>query len=175
MRFSNVEAFDLYMSIHSAFVEMCTARDYLAQFAARRVFGGIKIETMHELVKKLSQSGQWHELADEIGAICDRSSDDGWMARLSRFRNIVVHQTPISSLSDERGMKAKEIHTEAGTLRVIVVAIPRDPISPDGNFVDALSCVRFLHAKLTAFSKRIAGACGLSAETPILTDADLAR
>lgn len=173
-RFSNVETFDLYMSLHSALVEMCSARDYLAQFIAKRVLKNVQASTMGELYKKLKSLQQPHSLAEEIQIICNKKEENGWLARLGQFRDIIVHETPISGLNDELGMKAKVIDTGATLLHAIIVSIPRDPIAQDDNFVDALSYIRFSYARLSDFSKRVANASGLSTDIPVITDADLA-
>lgn len=176
-RFQNVEMFDLYMALHSFLTEACSARDYLARFIALRVSkfaGSTKIGTMNALFQRLMKEGSNNEpLLHEILAICDKAKPDSWMARLGRFRNLIVHEAPIRSLSKDTFLVANPVEISGRILPSIYVDIPSDPFSDTPTFVDALAHFRGLMLRLLSFSKSVITASPIKPRIPHFTDADL--
>jgi hypothetical protein len=172
-RFANIELFDLYMALHSLLVEMCSARDYLARFISTHIFRQDEATKMSELFRQVSSKKTKHALAEEIRIICDAKHPGAWMARLGRFRNLIVHEAPIATLG-ERFLTAKPLDLGTATVCSIHLGIPRDPIqSLDGERVDALANFHGLSRNLFQFAQRVADASCIRPERITITDADL--
>lgn len=182
--FSNKKSFDLDMALHSVLVEMATARDYLASFIcqqilADKIFSGI--DSMAKLFTKLStidhaklagMSGK--SIADTILKICDRKSADGWMARLGKFRNIIVHESPLGSVAEKEHLTAKIVRIGEASLFQIYLGIPRDPIlSMNSDYCDALTHFHEMLLKLRTFAREVAVASGIAPKIVTFTDADI--
>jgi len=51
-RFSNTQVLDLFLDCHSFLTEACAARDYLARFLAKHVYGGVEADAVAKLLRK---------------------------------------------------------------------------------------------------------------------------
>lgn len=178
--YSNMEVFDLYVSLHSLLVEMCTVRDYLAQFISTVILKhDSPVDSMAKLLHKLKKEGKpidKIELVDTIFAICDRSHKNGWMARLGEYRNIIAHRAPIDQLTEASSLSANLFQIFDFELLQIYLGIPIDPIeSIDSNYVDALSHFRSLMLLLREFARRVATESGIEPKIFTITDEHLAK
>ncbi len=180
LRFANIEIFDLYMALHSTLVEMCSARDYLARFIASEILNLDKeIDSMAGLSKAVSsksllQQSKDLQLLNVIRTMCDRTTDEGWMARLSEFRNIIAHRAPINNVAEDASLTAN--FREIGSMQAVSIylGIPKDPIkSMDDDFVDALSHFIELSRNLRRFARLVLESSGFQIQFPQITDADL--
>ncbi len=96
------------------------------------------------------------------------------MARLTRFRNLIVHESPITKWSEKNFLTATELRVGESRLLMIYLGIPIDPInSPSTNYVDALAHFRFLLLQLLTFASLVIEASSIKPEMPKITDADL--
>lgn len=176
-RFGNIETFDLFVALHAFLTEACSARDYLAKFIARKVLSlpdPATIGTMSALHRRLKVGIlPATALSQEVLKICDKRSADGWMARLGHFRDLIVHEAPISTFSESVYLVAKPITVGGLTLPSIYVGIRRDPFVNDGAFVDALVHFRWLMLQLLAFSRLVIASSPIRPQVRHFTDADL--
>jgi hypothetical protein len=76
-QFSNLEVFDLYMNLHSALVEMCSARDYLARFISQRILRRVNADDMASLYRRIKTGAADHPIKEMILCICDQQRPDG--------------------------------------------------------------------------------------------------
>nr|HMN51749.1 hypothetical protein [Xanthobacteraceae bacterium] len=178
--FSNVKIFDLYMAIHSALVEMCSARDYLAQFISEHILRISRCSTMAKLAQKLNSILSDEKVILQIREAYHSSSPNPWMAKLGRYRNLIVHQAPIANFS-ERFIRL----LPSSKFLMTFLGIPKNPMTakereirmpsklPSGDFVDALTEIRSLLAELCYFANLAADASGIKPEIPTITDEHL--
>lgn len=173
-KFSNVESFDLYMALHAFLTEASSARDYLARYVAKRVLNILDIETMAGLYRHVRSCQPSHGLAEEILKVCDQNRPEGWMARLTRFRNLVIHKSPITKWSEQKYLTSNELLVGESQLLTIYLGIPRDPINaPNDNYVDALVHFRSLLLQLLRFASLVVEASSIKPEMPNITERDL--
>src|ERR1700733_2372253 len=97
-RFANIEIFDLFAALHSFLTEMCSARDYLAQFISRHVLNDPKHAAMHSLYESLKKNGtEPSSIRDLILSAYNSGKPRGWPGQPSWLRNQNVHEEPIRS------------------------------------------------------------------------------
>jgi hypothetical protein len=183
--FSNLKSFDLDLALHSTLVEMGTARDYLARFISEFIFREPNpVDAMAGLYKRAKggalqcdEAPSRKRLVDELLVICDKDRPDGWMARLGRYRNIIVHHAPIGSLAERKFLVAKQIKTSSSYLVRIVFPITADPFGKEnpGQNVDALERILELQRQLRGFARLVADCSGISPTLVHLTDKDIVR
>jgi hypothetical protein len=179
-RFWNFKSFDLDMALHSLLADMGTARDYLGHFISRHVLREDKpsdsMAKLYDRAKrsKLTISERTHgDLIEKILQICDPGSAEGWMARLSEFRNIIIHRAPIGSIANEHYLTAKTLRAKDNEAFQIFFGIPRDPISaPNVDYVDALMHFLDLFRRLREFGYMVADATDIAPTMLHLTDRD---
>lgn len=172
--FSNVRIFDLYMALHSFLVEMCAARDYLAKFISHQIFSDTKTDNMSELYKKLKNKPESHPVCQLVLNICDQDKPDAWMARLSRYRNIIAHRAPISRISEKRFLTPNLLVAGSENFFTIYLGVPSDPIvSMDTNYVDALSHFKNLLILMLEFAEMVGKLSGCVSELPHITENDM--
>jgi hypothetical protein len=179
--FSNLKSFDLDLALHSTLVEMGTARDYLARFISAVIFREYNaVDAMSDLYRRAKSGALNNEeptrkrLIDELLVICDKDHPDSWMARLGRYRNIIVHHAPIGSLAERDFLIAKRITTASTHLVRVVFPISADPLTPkSSDEVDALERVLELQRKLRDFARLVADCSGISPTLIHLTDKDI--
>jgi len=179
-RFSNIRSFDLDMALHSLLTEMGTARDYLAHFISLHVLREVRpCDSMAKLYgrakrDKLEIAAQGSEaLIEQILQICDPASAEGWMARLSEFRNSIIHRAPIGSMANEQYLIAKTLSVGDKEAFQIFFGIPRDPISaPNADYVDALAHFLGLFRRLREFAYTVADASEIAPTIQMFTDKD---
>lgn len=172
--FSNLATFDLYLAIHSCLMEMASARDYLARFIAVDVIKGASSESMSGLRKEIIKKGLSHPLGSLVVSICDKTAG-GWMAQLSEYRDIVVHRSPVTAITQNDYATCREIGLLGGaSLRAINVGLPADAFSLKGpSFVDALERLNQLLRLLIAFSREVARQGSVVPQQVHLQDSDL--
>ena len=172
-RFTNVETFDLFMALHSFLTEVCSARDYLARFISKYILLDTNCITMAGLHKKILKDELSHPIAKLVSRVCDRQSSDGWMARLSQFRNRIVHVEPIRNVSQSRFLCVKRI-ADRSPFAIIYLGVPKDPINAvEEDYVDALTHFRSLMIEMLEFARSVASYSPVSAEIPQIREQDL--
>ena len=119
---------ELFVNTHSFFVELCAVRDHIAQYVAKTRFNGQKVDSMARLRDYLHRITTNDAVATLILKITDGSVRDGWMARLSRYRNIIVHQNPLPALEGADAADWKDLPLATGQImKSISIHIPDDP------------------------------------------------
>jgi hypothetical protein len=180
-RFWHIKSFDLDMALHSLLTDMGTARDYLGHFTSRYILREKQpcdsMAKLYERAKKnklqVSEAGS-AALIGKILQICDPTSAEGWMARLSEFRNIIMHRAPIGSIASEHYLTAKTLFGGEGQVFQIFFGIPRDPIAAaNTDFVDALAHFLELFRRLREFGYLVADASGVEPTILQITDKDI--
>jgi hypothetical protein len=143
--FSDSDTINLFLNIHSFLVEAATLRDHLAAFLALKVFDRPDLRKMTSLLKFLKGTLRSEPIAEEVLEICNESTSDGWLARLSKLRNRIAHVSPISSYSQFDGLAVGRHLIGKYEVPTISFGIPFDPIlAPNGKHVDVLKyCVLF--------------------------------
>lgn len=100
-KFETLNSFFIYLETHALLGGLCTLRDYLAEFIANFVLQDVldidnRIRLMSRLRKQIIQSKITdNTIASELLEITDESRE-GWMAKLSAYRDLVVHYVPLS-------------------------------------------------------------------------------
>jgi hypothetical protein len=120
---------EVFVNTHSFLVELCAARDHLAQYVAKTRFNGMKVDTMARLRDVLQGTLPMNDAVGKlILEITDSSAQKGWMARLSRYRNIIVHQNPLPALKGANAADWKDLPLATGQImKSISIYIPDDP------------------------------------------------
>lgn len=133
-RFQTLNTFFIFLSTHACIIEMSTLRDYLAEFMAKFIFQkyaseGMRVRKMSTLRKKiLRQAKSDDALANEVALITDESENNGWLARLSAYRDLIVHYAPLATAIRKGFLVQKLIHTENGNeLPSVSMFLPPDP------------------------------------------------
>lgn len=172
--FENLGTFDLYLAIHSCLTEMASARDYLARFIAADVINGASSVSMSGLRTEIIKKTLSHPLGTLIVNICDKSAA-GWMAQLSEYRDIVVHRSPVTSITENDYAVSQETTLPTGaSLRAVYVGIPSNPFSLSSpQFIDALERLNQLLRMLIEFSREVARHVSIVPQRVHLQDSDL--
>jgi hypothetical protein len=174
--FSNVELInDLLPAVHSFLSEAGSARDYLSHYVAAKMLSLPDIDSMkglHSWYKKHGAVGD--VVGTEVLKVCDRTIQDGWMARLTEFRNIIVHRSPITRLSEKKWLSTRLQNIGSEEALLIYFGVPRDPISnPRSDFVDALDHFRDLPLLLLRFASLVASVSPIRPQMPHIKASDL--
>jgi len=90
-----------YIAIQSYLIDACILRDYLAEFVVNVVWNSPpeldkpRITTMSGLITKVLRTiPKENQLAQKIEAA---TKTDGWLEKLSHYRDLVVHTAPLTS------------------------------------------------------------------------------
>jgi hypothetical protein len=173
-RFTNVEIFDLFVALHSFLTEMCSARDYLAQFISSHIFILPKHTTMHALYRTVKRNTTPSAIGGLILDAYDSVKPQDWLAQLSRLRNQTVHEEPIRSLVETKLLTVKELETSLGPFLTIYLGVPTDLESVTNKaYLDALSYFKHLMVQMLQFSQAIAAASPVPPEIPQIPASDL--
>ncbi|MBX9849762.1 MAG: hypothetical protein K2X64_10745 [Rhodocyclaceae bacterium] len=96
VRFKDMNSSRVYLAIHALFWEQAVLRDYLAEFAAKFLYGFDKVTSFKNLLKRIEKS-KWKN--DEIAIELIRAGRDdhtGWLATFSEYRNLFTHRVPMA-------------------------------------------------------------------------------
>ena len=124
-QYSTTQDQNLFAHVHSFFLHIGAARDYLGAFiAARTGFSIDKVDSMGRLIPKLRSN---HIRSDELLTLLvnknmlqstpsrvDRWQSCGWLKDVSELRNNLVHKNPYGSKSIEKGGTLECIDWEMG-------------------------------------------------------------
>lgn len=129
-RSSNTMDQNLFAHVHAFFLQLGTARDYLAAFIANRLGMNVshgKVDTMNSLKSKLRSQHVGHEpildlLLNRKWLVAkpdapDRWATSGWLKEITDLRNEIVHRRPYGSVYAERFGWAKPVRAELGLYR----------------------------------------------------------
>jgi hypothetical protein len=99
-KIETLNSFNIYLETHDLLRELCTLRDYLAEFVANFVLksslkANDRIRVMASLKKEIVKAKiMGNPIASELCEITNES-EDGWLAKLSAYRDLVVHYVPL--------------------------------------------------------------------------------
>lgn len=132
-KYKSLNTFNIYLALHSFFMESCLLRDYLAEFMHIYIFnkyGNKSITIMGNLIKYvLKKLNSPDDFASEIIKITNKESADGWLAQLGAYRDLVVHSTPIEQVGSSSFIIQKTINiNNSHTLPSIELPLPNNPI-----------------------------------------------
>lgn len=178
-RSSNTLSSSLYAHIHSFFLHLGAARDYLGALIAHRIgFDHAKTDSMARLIGELRQakapSDALLNLLIEDGDISPhtlkpgRFSVSGWMQEVTEIRNDFVHKRPYGSKFDECFGWAVPLQQEIGLYRYF------RPIDINGSAEqDVLDVLHYHYTRCTTLLHRAAIASGYNADMARITEDDV--
>ncbi|MEQ8996513.1 MAG: hypothetical protein RID53_08415 [Coleofasciculus sp. B1-GNL1-01] len=168
-RFKTLNSFNIYLAVHSFLVESCSLRDYLAEFMRLYVFhqkyGNEQVSTMGALRKKiLKKEHEYDVLAKNLYEATDPDSEDGWLAKLGEYRDLVVHSVPLEQASTRSFLVQKLSHLgDDKCLPSIALPLPANP----GN----ISAKRSKGIYFSSFDEWLAAVQKDAEESKLATDA----
>lgn len=125
-RYSNIAIHDLYLAIHSFLSEMCSARDYLCQLAARRVGAKEGIDNLARLQNWLSKASNANAREDALIKLIQDAAgteaDPGWLTKLSDLRNQITHRQPLGASPEAAALLYQQVATSKGLVPRIRLA-----------------------------------------------------
>jgi hypothetical protein len=124
LRFSNIPMIDLHLAFHSVSTEIASARDYLAQVAARRVNAPDNIDALSRLGRWLEKppnaASRNDDLITRLLAASDGSAPDPWLADITEHRNLFLRRDHIGAMA--KWLCLEERETALGPVRTIKMA-----------------------------------------------------
>jgi len=99
-KFETLNSFSIYLETHALLRELCTLRDYLAEFVGNFLLKSFlntekRIRLMNVLRKEIVKANITDNfIASELCEITNEE-EDGWLAKLSAYRDLVVHYVPL--------------------------------------------------------------------------------
>jgi hypothetical protein len=129
VRFNNHPMIDLHLAFHSVAAEMASARDYLAQVAARRVSAPDNIDALGRLEGWLKKSANAASRNDDLImrllAASDAKASDPWLADITEYRNLFLDRDQIGAMAKWLCLQGNE--TTFGPVRTIRMEIDVRP------------------------------------------------
>jgi hypothetical protein len=136
-KIETLNSFSIYLETHSLLRELCTLRDYLAEFVANFVLKSqlnagdkIYLMSMSSLIKQIAKAEiMMNHLASELCKITNESQD-GWLFNLSAYRDLVVHYVPLGQATRREFIVKRFLPiSQLGKLPSIYFPIPSNPFS----------------------------------------------
>lgn len=168
----------LFAHVHSFFLHLGSARDYLASYIALRLgHSPHKIDSMQRLVGALSvrqaDEDALLSLLKERKLIVLKAGDPnmlelaGWLAEGSRLRNDFVHRKPYGLTPVEQSGWLEPIRPHNGFFRYV------RPIHSDGAETDILDLVAWHYRNTAGLFQDLAEISGLDISMLTLTKTDI--
>jgi hypothetical protein len=133
-RTRSLNTFQIGLEISSFFAEVCSLRDYLAEFSSSYVFirsgKTSRTETMAKLVREIvPELTAKDPLADELARIfC--IDPPGWLTELTAYRNLAVHSIPAGQLVPGGLLKLRVVTLSNGArLPQVTAPLPPKPLA----------------------------------------------
>jgi hypothetical protein len=128
-RFAISQMIDLHLAFHSVVSEMASARDYLAQVAARRIGAPEKKDSLARLKdwaqRPVNAAAQNDTLLSHLLEASDDQAADPWLADFTEYRNVFLHQEPIGAMA--KWLVVEERESPIGRVRTIMMTINTRP------------------------------------------------
>jgi hypothetical protein len=134
-KIETLNSFSIYLETHDLLRELCTLRDYLAEFVANFVLkSSLKSENRIRLMNSLRKEIVKAKITDNSIAseLCEitNESEDGWLAKLSAYRDLVVHYVPLGQATRKEFVVRRFLPgSNLGNLPSIYFPIPSNPCS----------------------------------------------
>ncbi|MGR3466100.1 hypothetical protein [Limimaricola sp.] len=178
-RSANTLSQTLFAHVHSFFLHLGAARDYLGALIAYRI--GLDPERIDSMARLVSELRQAKLAADALLELLFRGGNitthpektnrfavSGWMQDVTSLRNQLVHKRPYGSKSSEHSGWVVPVNKEAGLYRYF------RPLEIEGDSNrDVFDVLHYHYAKCTDLFHMAAKASGNNAEMMRITDADI--
>jgi hypothetical protein len=126
-RFANIPMMNLHLAFHSVVIDMASARDYLAQVAARRVGAPSGIDALNRLKqwveKPVNAAAQNDALVARLLEASDLTKPDPWLADITEYRNLFLHREHMGANETANRLAVEERESPVGPVRIIAMAI----------------------------------------------------
>ncbi|WP_143523914.1 hypothetical protein [Rhizobium rhizosphaerae] len=169
---------NLYAYVHSFFMHLGAARDYIAAFCSIRI--GKDPKTIDSFAKLIDTLRSEHVERDEIlkiflakGYIKNKETSStkfetsGWMKEATDLRNEFMHRRPFGERFLEKMGFAEPVDRDLGLYRY------KRPIIINDKEEDALEIIIDHYRKMTDLCSIISNKCGFDASITTLTDEDI--
>jgi hypothetical protein len=174
--FADTDTLNLFLNVHSFLAEAGTLRDHLAALLACRVYLQPKVRKMSVLREYIGKCTARQAIGEEILQICDRTSQAGWLARMSKMRNHIIHVAPVSAFSEFAGMTMSRVDVSGIELPALTFEVPFDLIlAPKGPRADLLKVCVQMARNMLLLTRHVVLASGITPEPLHFTDADFAE
>lgn len=124
----------LFSSIHAAFFEIATLKDYLAEYIGQQIYQDPMIDSFKKLNDLLLKAPRGGALEDEILSI---SGNGGWLKDFSDRRNTFAHRMPFDRLSGSGAFHVKR-HVSPNSIAMWLLFVPM-PAAVSPNFKKGFS------------------------------------
>lgn len=180
-RSSNTMDQNLFAHVHAFFLQLGTARDYLAAFISNRLGMDAshgKVDTMSALRRELRAIHAGRDpildllihkkwlTPDQSNA--DRWTTSGWLKEITDLRNEIVHRRPYGSVYAEKFGWATPVHAELGLYRYFRPIEIKE--QPERDLLDVI-CSHY--RRCTGLFFEAANGSGLNGAMMTLTDKDI--
>lgn len=135
IKFESLNSFLIYLCTHAMLVELCTLRDYLAEFIAAFVLSDynpdknlriVNLSLLRKHILKIAKEG--HPVAAHLYEITDKKNPEGWLASLGAYRDLVVHVVPLVQATHRGFLQQRLVDVGIGDkIPGIYFPIPPDP------------------------------------------------
>lgn len=174
-RFTNLPMVELHLAFHSVLSEMASARDYLAQVAARRVGAPDRIDALARFRDWTGRPANSAALNDALVTPLFEASDvatpDPWLFDIGEYRNLFLHREHIGAMA--RWLVVEERDGPLGPVRTIAMAINTRPGSE--TTCDALTRFVDLYGRLCRLAEFAAPLAAFEAKPPAFGTAEIPR
>jgi hypothetical protein len=110
-----------------------TLRDYLAEYTAAFLLSDIlpekRITNMATLIKDLRKlEDQSNPIVVELLVAADHNDlENGWLAQMSAYRDMVVHYAPIANAQKRGFLSTKSIYAQGKEVPGVIMPLPKNP------------------------------------------------
>src|SRR4028118_979412 len=134
-KIETLNSFSIYLETHDLLRELCTLRDYLAEFVANFVLKSFlntedRIRLMTSLRKQIIKAKIIdNSIANDLCEITNEN-EGGWLSKLSAYRDLVVHYVPLGEATRKEFVVRRFLPgSNLGKLPSIYFPIPSNPFS----------------------------------------------
>jgi hypothetical protein len=178
-RVSTTQDHTLFAHVHSFFVHLAAARDYLATLIALKIgMDPNKIDCMARLLKDVRTSHfegepllkllQSKGLLQPAPGKLNKWEASGWLKAVTEVRNELTHRRPYGSKYVEGAGYVVEVSKKAGIFRYF-----RPMLEENGSEKDILDLIVANYKNATSFFRECAKASGMDSAMLTLTDKDI--
>jgi hypothetical protein len=177
-RFASIQNQSFFAHVHSFFMHLGAARDYLAALIATRIGKAGKIDSMARLIDALRSYHmgvdalldllETRKLIQPAPANPNRRVMSGWFKEASDLRNLFLHRRPYGARSVEQFGHAVAVAAETGLYRYVQPVLVENDVKQD-----ILDVVVSHYMQATALFQDAAEVSGRDISMITLTDKDI--